>query len=86
MNKLRRRVRAPAQFDLDEILPEYDFSRARPNKYAARNSSASTKPKPEREHQESDQLDAEAIFTLGFNDEQARQAFIAEMDDLTRVP
>ena len=26
----------PRQFGVDDILPEYDFSRARPNKYAAR--------------------------------------------------
>lgn len=25
-----------AQIDLDEILPEYDFSRSRPNMYASR--------------------------------------------------
>ena len=27
---------AEAQVEADEILPEYDFSRARPNKYASR--------------------------------------------------
>ena len=27
--------------DMDEILPEYDFSRARPNKYASRYSAGS---------------------------------------------
>jgi len=32
---LRRRKTAPGP-DVDEILPEYDFSRAAPNKYASR--------------------------------------------------
>jgi hypothetical protein len=35
MKKERSKGRA-AQPDIDEILPEYDFSRARPNKYAGR--------------------------------------------------
>jgi hypothetical protein len=30
------RNRLKAARDLDEILPEYDFSRSRPNKYASR--------------------------------------------------
>ena len=35
MKKAKRSERVP-QIDPDEILPEYDFSRARPNKYAPR--------------------------------------------------
>jgi len=31
-----KKERAEAQAEADEILPEYDFSRARPNKYASR--------------------------------------------------
>jgi hypothetical protein len=36
---MKRNLRKPAnttQADRDDILPEYDFSRARPNKYASR--------------------------------------------------
>ncbi len=36
MNKERHKGREPGRVDVDEILPEYDFSRARPNKYASR--------------------------------------------------
>ena len=36
MNKEKRKGREVARTDVDEILPEYDFSRARPNKYASR--------------------------------------------------
>src|SRR5207247_9557425 len=36
MKKAKRSERAVPQIDPDEILPEYDFSRARPNKYAPR--------------------------------------------------
>jgi hypothetical protein len=32
----RKRGKAVASVDADEILPEYDFSRARPNKFASR--------------------------------------------------
>jgi hypothetical protein len=32
----RVKPRRARQVGLDEVLPEYDFSRARPNKYAAR--------------------------------------------------
>mgnify|MGYP007042448611 CR=1 FL=1 len=28
--------REPGRIDVDDILPEYDFSRARPNKYSSR--------------------------------------------------
>jgi len=35
MKKPRVRTRR-RQVQVDEVLPEYDFSRARPNKYAAR--------------------------------------------------
>ena len=34
MKKVKKSGRAVPQIDPDEILPEYDFSRARPNKYA----------------------------------------------------
>jgi len=36
MKKAQSKGRAAAQVDIDEILPEYDFSRSVPNKYAAR--------------------------------------------------
>ncbi len=36
MNKEHRKSRKAGRVDVDEILPEYDFSRARPNKYASR--------------------------------------------------
>ncbi len=36
MKKIRAREAAPGRREADEMLPEYDFSRARPNKYAAR--------------------------------------------------
>lgn len=36
MKKPKRESREASRIDTDEILPEYDFSRARPNKYAAR--------------------------------------------------
>ncbi len=36
MNKEHRKGREVGGVDVDEILPEYDFSRARPNKYASR--------------------------------------------------
>ena len=36
MKKFKKSAKAAAQVEPDEILPEYDFSRARPNKYAAR--------------------------------------------------
>jgi hypothetical protein len=36
MKKLKKSDDAPLQIDPDEILPEYDFSKARPNKYARR--------------------------------------------------
>ena len=34
MKKVKRAEKAVSQIDPDEILPEYDFSRGRPNKYA----------------------------------------------------
>jgi hypothetical protein len=37
MKKLKKSEDATLQIDPDEILPEYDFSKARPNKYARRN-------------------------------------------------
>ena len=36
MKKEHTRVREAGRVDADEILPEYDFSLARPNKYAVR--------------------------------------------------
>ena len=36
MKKAKRAGVAIAEVEPDEILPEYDFSRGRPNKYAAR--------------------------------------------------
>ena len=36
MKKVKKSERVVPQTDPDEILPEYDFSRARPNKYARR--------------------------------------------------
>jgi hypothetical protein len=36
MNKGKGKGREAGRADLDEILPEYDFRRARPNKYASR--------------------------------------------------
>src|SRR5207302_9439259 len=36
MKKGHRQGRDGGRVDLDEILPEYDFSRSRPNKYAPR--------------------------------------------------
>lgn len=36
MRKVKKSTGAVAEAGSDEILPEYDFSRARPNKYASR--------------------------------------------------
>ena len=36
MGKIKPREAPARQVGVDEILPEYDFSRARPNKYASR--------------------------------------------------
>ena len=36
MKKALTRNRAAGRTDLDEILPEYDFSRSSPNKYSSR--------------------------------------------------
>lgn len=36
MKRARPREATPRKVGVDEILPEYDFSRARPNKYASR--------------------------------------------------
>jgi hypothetical protein len=36
MKRAQIKDREAGQVDFDEILPEYDFSRSRPNKYAAR--------------------------------------------------
>jgi hypothetical protein len=68
MNKKRRKLGSTPVVDFDEILPEYDFSRARPNRYAARYASPGETPEFV-ELQGSIPLDAEAIFTLGFSKE-----------------
>jgi hypothetical protein len=83
MKKRRRRARAAGEADPDEILTEYDFSHARPNKYASRYASPGEAPGFKVELQGSVPLDAEAIFTLGFSGEDAWQAFMAEMRSLT---
>ena len=36
MKKAKRSGAGVSEVDADDILPEYDFSRARPNKYASR--------------------------------------------------
>ena len=36
MKKLLSKKKATSKPDVDEILPEYDFTRASPNKYASR--------------------------------------------------
>jgi hypothetical protein len=36
MKREQAKGRDTGRVDVDEILPEYDFSRARPNKYASR--------------------------------------------------
>ncbi|MGC9971675.1 MAG: hypothetical protein ABSE56_13925 [Bryobacteraceae bacterium] len=36
MKREKRKRREAGRVDADEMLPEYDFSRARPNKYASR--------------------------------------------------
>jgi hypothetical protein len=36
MNKVKSKRSEAGRVDRDDILPEYDFSRARPNKYASR--------------------------------------------------
>jgi len=70
---------------MDEILSEYDFSDARPNKYASRYTSHGKPPECKVELQGSLPLDAEAIFTLGFSDVKACQAFITKMNDQTAL-
>jgi hypothetical protein len=42
MKKLPNNAKTPAQFDLDEILPEYNFSCGSRNKYASRYAAGST--------------------------------------------
>ena len=36
MKRERNKGRKAARVDVDEVLPEYDFRRAQPNKYASR--------------------------------------------------
>ena len=86
MNKERRKVRSATQVDFDEILPEYDFSRARPNTYASRYAPPSRAPERKVELQGCVPLDAQAIFRHGFSGENACQAFIAEMDNAAGAP
>jgi hypothetical protein len=83
MKKKHHKGRAVIEGDLDEILPEYDFSRARPNKYAARYASRGEAAECTVELQGSVPLEAEAIFTLGFSGENAFQTFIAKMGNLS---
>jgi hypothetical protein len=42
MKRKRRSSGEKDQVDIDEILPEYDFSRSRPNKYASRYAAGSS--------------------------------------------
>ena len=42
MKNERSKIRRTAKVDPEEILPEYDFSRARPNKYASRYAAGSS--------------------------------------------
>ena len=42
MKKKRTKAETIVTVDDDEILPEYDFSRSRPNKYASRYSAGGT--------------------------------------------
>jgi hypothetical protein len=42
MKKTRTKLSAARQNDIDEILPEYDFSRGSSNKYASRYAAGST--------------------------------------------
>lgn len=79
MNKKRRKVRLIAKADLDEILPEYDFSHAERNQYAARYASSGEGPGLEVRLQGSVPLDEEAVFTLGFSDVNACHGLITEM-------
>ena len=41
MKRVHSKGKDASRVDLDEILPEYDFSRSRPNKYAARHAAGS---------------------------------------------
>jgi hypothetical protein len=83
MKKGRHRAKTANRAELDEILPEYDFSRAGPNKYASRYASPGRAVERTVELQGSAALDVEAIFTLGFSGENAFQTFIAEMGNLS---
>ena len=44
MKKEHNKAKEAGQVDADEILPEYDFSHARPNKYASRYAAGSSDP------------------------------------------
>ena len=80
MKKPRRKVRSIAKVDFDEILPEYDFSDARPNKYAARYTSLGNAPQREVGLQGSVPLDNDAMFTLGFSDVEECRVLVGEMN------
>jgi hypothetical protein len=41
MEKARRKSKTASRLDRDEIMPEYDFRHARPNKFAAQYASGS---------------------------------------------
>lgn len=77
---MKRRVRTNAShsIDLDEILPEYDFSRASPNKYAA----AYRASQAGLELQGSIAIDVVAAFTIGFSGPEAQRAFTSEIASL----
>ena len=73
--KRRGRTNASHRIDLDEILPEYDFSRASPNKYAT----AYRASRAELELQGSIAIDVVAVFTIGFSGAKAERAFTNEI-------
>ncbi len=77
MKEQRRKGPTEGQVDLDEILPEYDFSRAQPNKYASLYAVPS-KTAERGVELGSVPLDLEAILAHGFSDDSARQRFMAE--------
>jgi hypothetical protein len=72
------RRRAGGRVEADDVLPEYDFGHAEPNRYAARYALRNKAPECEVQLQRDVPLDKVAPFTLGFSNEQARQTFIAE--------
>ena len=77
MKKERRKGQTERKVDLDEILPEYDFSRAQHNKYASLYA-APSKTAERGIELGSVPLDLEAILEYGFSDDRSRQRFMAE--------